>query len=455
METEQMVAAQKSFFATGATRSLAFRAAALARLQDAIRRKDAEICAALEEDLGKAPYESYASEIGIVLGEVRGALRHLSAWTKPRRVKTALAAVPAKSLLYPEPYGVTLIMAPWNYPFQLSLVPLIGAIAAGNCAVVKPSAYAPATSALLQRMVQECFDVGHVAVVEGGREQNTRLLEQRFDFIFFTGSVAVGKTVIEKAARYLTPVCLELGGKSPCIVDETADIPLAARRILFGKLMNAGQTCIAPDYLLVQDSVKPALLDALRKEIAAVLGPVPLQNPEWPKIVNRKHFERLLGLVQGQTIACGGADDGQMRIEPTILDKVDPASPVMQEEIFGPILPVLTYQEIGQAIGFVTAREKPLALYLFSREKTVCRRVLRECSFGGGCVNDTLLHIANPRLPFGGVGNSGMGSYHGRYSFDTFTHYKSVVHKGAWPDISMRYHPYTAAKEKWLRRVLK
>ena len=361
---------------------------------------------------------------------------------------------PAKSRRYPQPYGVVLVMSPWNYPFMLSLTPVLGAIAAGNCVILKPSAYAPATSKVLSQLIAATFEPQYVTVVEGGRAENSALLDQRVDYIFFTGGVTVGKEVMRRAAQNLIPVTLELGGKSPCIVDETADLALAAKRIVFGKFLNAGQTCVAPDYVLVQQTVKDQLVEQLKKALHDALGDDPLSNPEYGKIVNDKHYRRILGLLKGQTILLGGqAQDG--KIAPTLLDQVDPQSPVMQEEIFGPVLPILSYTTPQEMVDFVSSREKPLALYLFSRSRAMQELVTSCLSFGGGCFNDTILHLATPYMPFGGVGNSGMGAYHGKASFDTFTHYKSILVGGQHVDVPLRYHPYTPSKINLLKRFLK
>lgn len=455
MEIQEIMRLQREFFAKGETLGVPFRLNALKKLELEIRLREKDIQDALQADLGKHPFEGYMTEIGLVLDELHFVAKRLAGWAKPTKVKTPLAHFHSKSFVIKEPYGLVLIMAPWNYPFMLNMEPLIGAIAAGNCAVVKPSAYAPATSAVIKAILESCFAPGHVAVVEGGRAENQALLEQRFDYIFFTGSIEVGRLVMTAAARNLTPVSLELGGKSPCIVDETANLKLAGRRIAFGKFLNAGQTCIAPDYLLVQQSVKEPLLEEIGKATKEFFGDDPLKSPELPKIVNQKHFERLCGLMAGETVAMGGGDDGEYRIAPTVLDGITAESPVMQEEIFGPILPVLTFGTIKEAVEFVHRGEKPLALYLFTTNAETEKTVLRECSFGGGCVNDTIVHIATSRMPFGGVGHSGMGGYHGKASFDTFTHPKSILKKSNKLDIKARYHPYTKAKEKLLRFVMK
>ena len=454
MDISTLVANQHAYFRTGATLPVSARLEALDRLRRNICQMQPDIEAALQADLGKHPYESYFSEIGQVLEELSHLRSHLRKWAKPRKVRTPMTLFPAKSRRYPQPYGVVLVMSPWNYPFMLSMSPVLGAIAAGNCVILKPSAYAPATSQVLSQLIASTFDPQFVTVVQGGRAENTALLDQRVDYIFFTGGVTVGKEVMRRAAQNLIPITLELGGKSPCIVDETADIPLAAKRIVFGKFLNAGQTCVAPDYVLVQESVKDQLVQHLQQAVENTLGPDPLSNPEYGKIINDKHYHRILGLLEGQTILCGGqAQDG--KIAPTILDNVDPQSPVMQEEIFGPVLPVLTYSSTQDAVDFVSNREKPLALYLFSRSREMQHTVSTHLSFGGGCFNDTILHLATPYLPFGGVGNSGMGSYHGKASFDTFTHYKSVLVGSQHIDVPLRYHPYTDSKLGFLKKFVK
>ena len=456
MQIEELVSAQRAFFNTGATKDAAFRRRALAALRQAVTAREADICAALKEDLHKSPFESYMCETGLVLSELTYMEKHLNRLMRARRAKTPLAQFPARSFVVPEPLGVALVMSPWNYPFMLSLDPLVGAIAAGNCAVLKPSAYAPATSRVLRELVESCFAPDHIAVVEGGRAENEALLEQKFDYIFFTGSVAVGRLVMEKAARWLTPVTLELGGKSPCIIDQTADLPLEAKRLAFGKYLNAGQTCVAPDYVLVHRDVHDGLLALLAGEIAAFYGSDPLACPDYGRIVNEKHFHRLMGLMDSGRVVCGGTGSAEtLQIAPTVLADVSPDSPVMSEEIFGPVLPVLAYESLDEAVAFVNARPKPLALYLFTTDKAAERRVLRDCSFGGGCINDTIIHLATSDMGFGGVGERGMGSYHGKLSFDTFTHYKSIVKKSNRLDLPVRYQPYTKEKERMLRRVLK
>ena len=456
MEIQELVSAQRAFFRTGATRELSFRKEALAKLKGAIQAREGELLAALRADLGKSDAEGYLCEVGLTLAELSFAERHLARWARERRVGTPLALFPARSTLITEPYGVALIMSPWNYPLLLTLDPLIGAIAAGNCCVVKPSAYAPAVSAALRELIAHCFPLEYVAVVEGGRAENQALLDQQFDYIFFTGGVEVGRQVMEKAAKHLTPVTLELGGKSPCVVDATARLDLAAKRIVFGKLLNCGQTCVAPDYLLVDRRVKGELLERLEYWVEKMYGADPLDNQGYVHMVNRKHFDRVCGLIAPAKVVYGGqSDPDTLRIQPTILDGVSPEDPVMGEEIFGPLLPVLEFDDLRQAEDFILDRPRPLALYLFSQDRAVQRRFLRSIPFGGGCVNDTVLHLANPRLPFGGVGNSGMGRYHGKYSFDTFSRTKGVLQPSTHLDLPIRYAPYTVSQDKLIRRFLK
>lgn len=455
MEITTIVKRQKKFYHSGKTLPYGFRMAALKRLEIAVSCHEKEIAEALRQDLNKAPMESYMTETGLILSEIRYLMRHLKEYMEPEKVHTPLAHYPARSFVISEPYGTVLIMSPWNYPFMLCLEPLAGAIAAGNCCVVKPSAYAPACSAVIKRMIKDVFPSHYVAVVEGGRNENTELLDERFDYIFFTGGTAVGRLVMEKAAVNITPVTLELGGKSPCIVDHTADLCLAAKRIVFGKFLNGGQTCVAPDYVLVEQSVEKEFLGNVSFWIRKMLGDEPLSHPDYPKVVNRRHFDRLKGLMEGEEIWSGGQmDEGSLQIAPTVLWNVRPDAPVMQEEIFGPLLPVLTFQGIAEAEEFVRGREKPLALYLFTGSGKTEERILKNLSFGGGCINDTIIHLATSRMGFGGVGGSGMGSYHGYESFRTFSHYKSIVKKGAM-DLPVRYRPYTKLKEIVLKFVLK
>jgi aldehyde dehydrogenase (NAD+) len=455
MDIQALLTAQRAYFSTGATLPLSTRKGALKRLKTAIQRREGDICAALRSDLNKSPAESYMCEVGLTLSELSYVERHLPFWMGDRRHLTPLAQFPARSFTVQEPYGVVLIMSPWNYPFLLTMEPLIGAIAAGNCCVVKPSAYSPATSAVVRDILTECFPQELVAVVEGGRAENQALLDQKFDYIFFTGGVEVGKEVMARAAEHLTPVTLELGGKSPCIVDATARLDLAAKRLVFGKLLNCGQTCVAPDYLLIDRRVKDRFLAHVRKWVALQYGDA-LDNQGYVRMVNRKHFDRVMGLIDPSKVVFGGkGDPDTLKIQPTVLNNVSPEDPVMQEEIFGPVLPVLTFDRVEEALDFVNARPHPLALYLFSRDKRVQELFLRRLSFGGGCINDTIIHLATSRMPFGGVGNSGMGSYHGKASFDTFSHRKSIVRKSSWVDLPVRYAPYSPLKDKLLRLFLR
>jgi len=450
MNIDQIVEDQRVFFKTDATKPLEYRLAALKKLRAVIKKNEANIYAALKDDLNKSEFESYMTEIGMVYEDLSFQEKHLPKWIKPQRVRTPLAQFHARSFVISEPYGVALIMSPWNYPFLLTISPLIAAIAAGNCAVVKPSAYSPRTTQVIADIVAECFPSEYVTVVQGGRSENAALLEQRFDYIFFTGSVAVGRLVMEKAAKYLTPISLELGGKSPCIIDKSADLKLAAKRLAFGKLVNAGQTCIAPDYLFVHKDVKEELVVYLQQHITEMLGSSPLDNPDFPHIINEKQFNRLVSLIGQENVLFGGKTRGVRQIEPTLLDNITAESKIMQEEIFGPVLPIMTYSSIDEVVDYVVSHEKPLALYLFTGDKAVEKRILSSVSFGGGCINDTIVHIATSYMGFGGVGNSGTGAYHGKKSFETFTHQKSVMKRYNWIDLPMKYHPY---QQKYLKLI--
>lgn len=456
MEIENLVRRQRTFYNTGRTKDAAFRIASLQKLADQIEKYEKEINEALKTDLHKSVFEGYMTEVGLTLSEIRFLAKHTAAWSRPKKVRTPLAQFHAKSFVVQEPYGVSLVMSPWNYPFMLSLEPAAGAIAAGNCCIIKPSAYACATSAVLKKIIGEAFPEEYVAVVEGGRQENTELLEQEFDYIFFTGSVSVGKLVMEKAAAHLTPVTLELGGKSPCIVERDAKLSLAAKRIVFGKFLNSGQTCVAPDYCFVHEAVKDEFIGYLQKWIDKMIGKQPFSNPDYPKMINEKHYDRVLGLIKGENVVTGGCGKREtLQIAPTILKDVGADAPVMQEEIFGPVLPVLTYRDIHEVEQFVAGRPKPLALYLFTGSRETADRILGSLSFGGGCINDTIIHLATSQMGFGGVGASGMGAYHGKKSFETFSHAKSIVKKSTWMDMPIRYMPYTKGKESILRKVLR
>lgn len=457
MNISEIVQKQRVYFSSNETRNIGFRRNMLLALQKAINTHESDILSALHEDLGKGDFEAFTTEIFMVQNELRHALKKLRSWTKPRRVANSLFNFPSKSTIYPQPYGVTLIMSPWNYPFQLTMVPVIASIAAGNTIVLKPSEYASATSRIIATIIEEVFQSEYVRVILGGREANQGLLKERFDYIFFTGGVTVGKLVMENASQFLTPVTLELGGKSPCIVDKNASIPLAAKRIIWGKCINSGQTCVAPDYILVHESVKEYLIAELKKNITAFYGETPCENSEFPNIINQKHFDRLCALIASapaHTVVHGGKSQALTRkIDPTVLTGVQWGDEIMQEEIFGPILPILTFKSIDEVVVQVNAHESPLALYLFTNDESVKKQILNEIPFGGGCINDTVMHLVSDTMPFGGVGNSGMGNYHGKFGFDTFTHYKSVLEKSTVIDIPVRYAPFKG-KYAFFRKFL-
>ena len=434
---------QRKYFRSGATLSVDHRIRMLKRLRAAIDQYEAEIAAALRADLGKSDFEGFMCEIGMARSELSYMIRHTRRFAREKTVYTPLAQFASRSFQKPCPYGNVLIMSPWNYPFLLTIGPLANAIAAGNTAIVKPSAYSPATGAVIQKLLAACFPEEYVAVVTGGRQENASLLEQKFDLVFFTGSQNVGKEVLRHTAETLTPAVLELGGKSPCIVDSTAKLKLAAKRIVFGKFLNCGQTCVAPDYVLCHESVKDAFLEEVRCQIQTQYGSAPLENPDYGRIVNRKHFDRLLSLIDPEKVIFGGdAREGTLQIAPTVMENVAWEDAVMQEEIFGPILPVLTFRSFEEVYSRLADRPKPLALYLFSEDKVRIREVTQRCAFGGGCVNDTIIHLATSEMGFGGVGESGMGAYHGKEGFRTFSHTKSIVDKKTWMDLPMRYQPY-------------
>lgn len=454
-QMKEITDAQKKFFYSFQTLDVAFRKKQLAALKQAVKNNLTLLTDALHADLGKSAYESYMCEISLVLEEINYFLKHLSKLARPKKVGTSLAQFPAQCKIVHDPYGVVLIMSPWNYPIQLTLCPLVGAIAGGNCAVVKTSEYSPNVSSALEKVIAEAFVPDYITVVKGGREENTALLECPFDYIFFTGSVAVGKVVMKAASQQLIPVTLELGGKSPCIVDETADLKVTARRIVWGKLINSGQTCVAPDYILVHKSVASQLKQSIAERIKETY-PDALHCEYYPHIITQRHFDRLLSLLDGMSVYSGGGYDAvTLTIEPTILENVSEESKVMQEEIFGPILPVIEYENLSEAVEFIRKRSKPLALYLFSRDKGVIEYITKNIQFGGGCVNDTVIHLATTHMPFGGVGDSGMGGYHGKESFNTFTRAKSVLNKGRMFDNSLRYPPFTQSKYNTLKKFFK
>ena len=455
LEIQAILKRQREYFAAGHTLPAEARITALKKLKASLQSHETDLARALKADLGKSATESYMCETGLTLSEATWMIRHVRRLMRNRRVSTPLSQFAARSFRSPSPYGNVLIMSPWNYPVLLTLDPLIDAIAAGNTAIVKPSAYAPATGAVLQQIVEECFPPEHVCVVTGGRAENQALLHQKFDMIFFTGSKAVGKEVLRCAAEYLTPAVLELGGKSPCIVEKSAKIGLAAKRIVFGKYLNCGQTCVAPDYILCDASIRDELIDAIQKEITAQFGADPMANEDYGKIINEKHYRRLMGLIDPAKVVCGGTgDEKTQRIAPTVMKDVTREDAVMGEEIFGPILPVLTYTDLDAALADIESQPHPLALYLFSEDKAVQRKVLDRCHFGGGCLNDVIIHLATSEMPFGGVGESGMGGYHGKAGFEAFSHLRSIVDKKTWLDMPVRYQPYTSQKDKMLRFFL-
>ncbi|NJL88323.1 MAG: aldehyde dehydrogenase [Leptolyngbyaceae cyanobacterium SM1_1_3] len=450
--TADMLSKQRQFFASGQTRSIEFRIEQLQRLKQAIRSAQPRVLKALADDLSKPSFEAYTTELSVT-GEISQTLKHLKRWMKPKGVGVPLPFLPASAQIYPEPLGVVLIIGPWNYPFQLTMTPLVGAIAAGNCAIVKPSEIAPKTSEAIAELIDQTFAAEYIAAVEGGVETSQDLLSQHFDHIFFTGSTYIGKVVMEAAAKHLTPVTLELGGKSPCVVEANVNVDVTAKRIVWGKFLNAGQTCIAPDYILVNRKIKPELLTALKAALKDFYGDDPKASPDFGRIVSDKHFQRLSKLIGGHLVVGGQSDAAARYIAPTIIDQVSPEHPAMQDEIFGPLLPVLEYETLDQAIAFVNARPKPLALYFFSNSSRDQNRIQQETSSGGLCFNETITHVAISDLPFGGVGQSGLGAYHGKTSFDTFTHYKSVLKKPFWLDVPVRYPPYEG-KLKWAKKLL-
>lgn len=455
-EITNLIEAQRTFFATGSTLNADYRIAALRKLKNCIKAHEQDIMNALRTDLGKGSQESYMCEVGLTLSEISYMLSHTRRFMREKTVATPLAQFASRSYVKPSPYGTVLIMSPWNYPFLLTMEPLVDALAAGNTAIIKPSAYSPATSEVISKIVGECFNTEYVAVVTGGRAENTCLLDADFDYIFFTGSKTVGKEVMRHAAEHLTPVTLELGGKSPCIVAPDADLKLAARRIVFGKYLNCGQTCVAPDYVLCHSSVYEKFIEYVRAEIIRQFSDKPLENPEYGKIINEKHFNRILGLIDRDKLVFGGASDADaLRIEPVVMRDITEDDAVMKEEIFGPVMPVLSYEDTEGMIARINSHDHPLALYVFSGNKAFIKKITSSISFGGGCVNDTIIHLATSNMGFGGVGGSGMGSYHGRDGFNTFSHRKSIVDKKTWLDLPMRYQPYSGFMDRMIRMFLK
>ncbi len=450
-----IVEGQRKFYESGKTLDIKTRLNYLKRLYTAIKQNLDVIHSGLYADLGKSASESYMCETGLVLSELSHFIKNVKKYAKAKRVKTPLAQFASKSYRLPSPYGTVLIMNPWNYPFLLSMDPLIAAVAAGNTVVLKTSAYSPNTNAAIEKVISSVFPEEYVSVVFGGSQVNRILFETKFDYIFFTGSKAVGKIVYSKAAENLTPVTLELGGKSPCIVDETADISLAAKRIVWGKFLNLGQTCVAPDYVLCSEKVREKLILEIKKQIKKQFGENPLKNPAYGKMINEKHFYRVCGLIESEKVVCGGKSDLEtLKIEPTVMDGVLYSDKVMSEEIFGPVLPVIGYNEISEVVNYVSENDAPLALYVFSSDKKRIKSLTEKLGFGGGCINDTVIHLATSYMPFGGFKESGTGSYHGKAGFDTFTHYKSIVDKKTFLDLSMRYQPFKKINDKLIKMFL-
>ncbi|MCQ2576622.1 MAG: aldehyde dehydrogenase [Treponema sp.] len=442
-EIQTIVKKQREFFTTGVTLDVKYRIAALKKLKAIMTRDIDKINEALKVDLGKSAFESYMCESGLSLTELDYMIAHAKKFSKVRHVSTPLVHIHSTSRVQPSPYGVVLVMSPWNYPFLLTIDALVDAIAAGNTVVVKPSAYSPASTELICKIIAECFPPEYVTTISGGRAENTYLLDEHFDYIFFTGSKAVGKEVMRRAAEHLTPVTLELGGKSPCIIDEKVNINLAAKRLVFGKLLNCGQTCVAPDYVYVHSSVKEQFVEAVKAQIVKQYGEKPLENPDFGKIINEKHFNRVAGLINKDKVVFGGNTKPEtLQIEPTVMVDVTFDDAVMQEEIFGPLMPIMTYDNLDDVIAKINSMESPLALYIFTNSSKTAKKVVRNCRFGGGCVNDTIVHLATSSMGFGGFGESGMGAYHGKTGFETFSHLKSILEKKNWIDMPMRYQPY-------------
>ena len=457
MTIQEIIKKQREYFLTGETLDVNFRIKMLKKLYMTIKKYQDEITDALTKDLGKSEFEGFMCEAGLTLTEISYMIKHTKKFAAEKTVYTPLAQFASRSYTKKVPYGNVLIMSPWNYPFLLTIDPLADAIAAGNTAVVKPSAYSPETSNIIKKIIEECFPSEYVAVITGGRKENAELLEQKFDFVFFTGSQNVGKEVLRHTAETLTPAVLELGGKSPCIVDSTAKIKLAAKRIVFGKYLNCGQTCVAPDYILCEKSVKDEFVKEVLYQVKKQYGENPLNNPDYGKIVNQKHFERLLGLIDQSKVVAGGSSNPEtLQIAPTVMDNVTFDDAVMQEEIFGPIMPVITYDKREDVFEILKDKQKPLALYIFCEDKKFIKQITSRIQFGGGCINDTIIHLATSEMGFGGVGESGMGSYHGKIGFDAFSHTKSIVDKKTFMDLPMRYQPYNRGiYEKLLKMFLR
>ncbi len=454
MEIKELVKMQRKYYNTGKTRDISFRLEQLKKLKSVVLQNEEKILLALKKDLNKSEFEGFMTEVGMFYSELDFAIKNIRKWSKTRRVRSSMVNFPSISKIIPQPYGVTLIMSPWNYPFQLALIPLVWSLAAGNCIIVKPSEYAVSTSNIINDIIENNFSKEYIAVVQGNQEESEKLLLERFDYIFFTGSTNVGRIVMKSASNYLTPITLELGGKSPCIILKDADIDLTAKRLTWGKLINAGQTCVAPDYVLVHEDRKNELIEKIKYYINKYFGDNPCNNEQFPKIINERHFKRIVSLIDTDKVVYGGGYNSKtLKIEPTIVDNANWDDNIMKEEIFGPIFPILTYKDLDEVIQEIIKRPNPLAVYIFTKNKYLEDKILEMIPSGGCCINDTITHIATNYLPFGGVGESGMGSYHGKSGFDTFTHYKSVLKKLNL-DIPIRYAPYNDKLIKILKKIM-
>lgn len=454
MDINKLVMLQRQYYNTGKTRDISFRLEKLKRLKSVVLENEEKILLALKKDLNKSNFEGFMTEVGMFYSELDFAIKNIRKWGKTKRVKSSMVNFPSVSKIIPQPYGVTLIMSPWNYPFQLALIPLVWSVAAGNCVILKTSEYSVSTSGIVKEIIEKIFSKEYVAVVQGGQEESEKLLLERFDYIFFTGSTNVGKIVMKSASEYLTPTTLELGGKSPCIILKDADIDLTAKRLTWGKLINAGQTCVAPDYVLVHEDRKDELIEKIKYYIIKYFGYNPCNNEQFPKIINERHFNRIVSLIDIDKVVYGGDyNNEKLKIEPTIVNDVTWDDNIMKEEIFGPIFPILTYKDLDEVVQEIIQRPNPLALYIFTKNKKLENKILEMIPAGGCCINDTITHIATNYLPFGGVGESGMGSYHGKAGFDTFTHYKSVLKKLKL-DIPIRYAPYNDKLIKILKKIM-
>lgn len=454
MDINKLVMLQRQYYNTGKTRDISFRLEKLKRLKSVVLENEEKILLALKKDLNKSNFEGFMTEVGMFYSELDFAIKNIRKWGKTKRVKSSMVNFPSVSKIIPQPYGVTLIMSPWNYPFQLALIPLVWSVAAGNCVILKTSEYSVSTSGIVKEIIKKIFSKEYVAVVQGGQEESEKLLLERFDYIFFTGSTNVGKIVMKSASEYLTPTTLELGGKSPCIILKDADIDLTAKRLTWGKLINAGQTCVAPDYVLVHEDRKDELIEKIKYYIIKYFGDNPCNNEQFPKIMNERHFNRIVSLIDIDKVVYGGDyNNEKLKIEPTIVNDVTWDDNIMKEEIFGPIFPILIYKDLDEVVQEIIQRPNPLALYIFTKDKKLENKILEMIPAGGCCINDTITHIATNYLPFGGVGESGMGSYHGKAGFDTFTHYKSVLKKLKL-DIPIRYAPYNDKLIKILKKIM-